>query len=96
MALFLFISGLISDKMIERHFSVKFVRRLFCCGGFFLQSIFMISISNSTIHFQLTTFMSMAIGLGGMVWASFSVNLLDIGAKVIFFIDYYKGYLLLN
>ena len=83
MALFLYLSGFMSDKLIEmRLLSCKFVRRLFCCMGFFIQAFFMFSIVNSSVQFALITFMTLAIGFGGMVWASFAVNLLDIGAKV--------------
>lgn len=83
MALFLYLSGFTSDKLIENRLSTKMVRRIFCCLGFSIQAFFMISIVNSSVQFSLILFMTLAIGFGGMVWASFAVNILDIGSHVI-------------
>ena len=79
----LYFSGYISDKLIERKMSYTFVRKLFCVIGFLVQCIFMLSIIFISSANALIVFVTIAIGFGGLPWASFGVNHLDIGARVI-------------
>ena len=82
MAIALYLSGNISDLLIERKNSYTNVRKIFCCSGLVVQAIFMFIMtlsSNSTILIICITF---GIGFGGLPWASFGVNHLDIGAGV--------------
>ncbi len=96
MAISLYISGFVSDKLINRRMSIRLVRRLFCSLGFTLQTFFILAIVFSTGFYELVVFMTFAIGTGGLVWASFSVNLLDIGAKVslIYFVYNFRLFLI--
>jgi ACS family sodium-dependent inorganic phosphate cotransporter len=80
MAIVLYSSGLISDLLIARKLSTTLVRKIFCCTGLVLQSIFMFMLTlsdNSNVIIGCTI---MSIGLGGMPWAAFGVNHLDVGA----------------
>jgi hypothetical protein len=82
MTLILYMSAFISDKLLERNMSCKLVRKLFCCIGFFIQFAFMLAIVFSSNAFLVILCICLAIGFGGMVWASFVVNMLDIGGGV--------------
>ena len=84
MAITLYLSGNISDLLIERKMGYTNVRKIFCCSGLVVQAIFMFIMtlsSNSTILIICITF---GIGFGGLPWASFGVNHLDVGAGVRF------------
>ena len=81
MAIILYSSGYFSDILIEKKkLSFTLVRKLFCSVGLILQSIFMFVMIFDTSAETLIILVSLAIGLGGMAWASFGVNHLDIGA----------------
>jgi ACS family sodium-dependent inorganic phosphate cotransporter len=80
MAIVLYSSGFISDKLIERKYSFTLVRKIFCSSGLILQSIFMFMMVIDGSAKALIAFVTLAIGLGGMAWSSFGVNHLDIGA----------------
>lgn len=82
MAKMLYLSGYLSDKLVERKMSYTLVRKLFCIVGFVAQCIFMLMMTFITDATTLIIFVSLAIGFGGLPWASFGVNHLDIGAGV--------------
>lgn len=82
MAKMLYLSGYISDKLIERKLSYTLVRKMFCVIGFTAQCIFMLMMAYINDPTTIIIFVSLAIGFGGLPWASFGVNHLDIGARV--------------
>jgi ACS family sodium-dependent inorganic phosphate cotransporter len=82
MAKTLYLSGYVSDKLIERKLSYTFVRKMFCVSGFIAQSLFMFSMTFITDPAALIVLLTLAIGFGGLPWSSFGVNHLDIGARV--------------
>lgn len=82
MATMLYMSGFISDKLIENKLSYTLVRKIFCVFGFTAQCIFMLMMTFIGDATTLIVFVSLAIGFGGLPWASFGVNHLDIGAQV--------------
>lgn len=90
MANMLYMSGYISDKLIERNLSYTFVRKIFCVIGFSAQCTFMLLMTQMSDPTTLIVFVSLAVGFGGLPWASFGVNHLDIGARVRFccFLDF--------
>jgi ACS family sodium-dependent inorganic phosphate cotransporter len=76
----LYLSGLLSDYLVNKKMSYTTVRRLFCCSGLIAQAFFMILTAFSTSPTTIITFAALSIGIGGMPWAAFGVNHLDIGA----------------
>lgn len=88
MAFVLYFIGYASDLMHkENKFSLTFIRKLFCCSGLLSQSFFMLIMILSTNSFEIVICLMLAVGFGGMTWASFGVNHLDIGAGVIFVLN---------
>ncbi len=84
MALVLYFTGYLSDLMTKQNMTFSFIRKLFCCSGFVAQSFFMLIIILSTNTTEIIICLMFAVGFGGMSWASFGVNHLDIGAGVIY------------
>lgn len=81
MAFVLYFIGYASDLMHkENKFSLTFIRKLFCCSGLLSQSFFMLIMIMSTNSVEIVICLMLAVGFGGMTWASFGVNHLDIGA----------------
>ena len=80
MAFVLYFVGYVSDLMSKEKMTFTFIRKLFCCFGLVSQSFFMLImiLSNDTI--EIIICLMLAVGFGGMTWASFGVNHLDIGA----------------
>lgn len=70
--------GQISDSLRIRFIKTVTVRKIFCCGGFTIQILFMslpafIDDLNNCVAFSI-----LAIGAGGITWPSFNVNTSDI------------------
>ncbi len=86
MAIFLYLTGYISDLMSEQNMTFTFIRKLFCCWGLVAQAFFMLIIILSTNSTEIIICLMLSVGFGGMSWASFGVNHLDIGAGVIFYL----------
>jgi hypothetical protein len=82
MAFVLYFIGFVSDRLIKKNMSYTFVRKLFCCTGLMAQFFFMIVMIFSVHHLPIIISLMLAVGFGGMSWASFGVNHLDIGAGV--------------
>ncbi|KAK0396404.1 hypothetical protein QR680_001706 [Steinernema hermaphroditum] len=78
----LLMSGQFADYLRKmRHWETVAVRKLFCVGGFLGQGIFMLLATFSTNSVYLIVFLTLSIGLGGLPWASFSVNHLDLAPQ---------------
>jgi ACS family sodium-dependent inorganic phosphate cotransporter len=80
MAKVLYISGYLSDFLINKKWTFTNVRKLFCCTGLILQFVFMSLTALSTSASSIIVCSTLAIGFGGMPWSAFGVNHLDIGA----------------
>merc|ERR1712127_1039691 len=80
MAFVLYAVGFISDLMLKQKMTYTFIRKAFCCGGMLAQSLFMIIMILSNKPVEIIISLMFAVGFGGMAWASFGVNHLDIGA----------------
>ena len=66
MAKMLYLSGYVSDKLIERNMSYTLVRKLFCVVGFLVQGVFMLCMTFISDASVLIVFVSIAIGFGGL------------------------------
>ncbi|PIO77618.1 hypothetical protein TELCIR_00283 [Teladorsagia circumcincta] len=65
----------------ERNIDTLTVRRRFCVAGFAGQAIFLALASVTTSPPFLVAYLSISIGLGGICWAGFSVNHLDLAPQ---------------
>ncbi|XP_013178070.1 PREDICTED: vesicular glutamate transporter 1 isoform X1 [Papilio xuthus] len=79
MALVLQVAGHLSDWLLRRGtFSRTNIRKIFNCGAFLSQTIFMVAAAYSSNVVACVVFLTIAVGLGGFAWSGFSVNHLDI------------------
>ncbi|TMS36060.1 hypothetical protein L596_003322 [Steinernema carpocapsae] len=82
MGIVLLASGQMADFFRKtRHWETVHVRKLFCVGGFIGQTVFMLLASFSSSSAFLIFYLTVSIGLGGLPWASFSVNHLDLAPQ---------------
>lgn len=65
----------------ERNMDTLTVRRRFCVAGFIGQAVFLVLASLATSPTLLIGYLSVSIGLGGICWAGFSVNHLDLAPQ---------------
>ncbi|XP_053602667.1 vesicular glutamate transporter 1 isoform X1 [Plodia interpunctella] len=73
------LAGLAADRLVRaRALSTTSVRKLFNCGAFLAQTIFMVAAGYSTTIVSCVVCLTIAVGLGGFAWSGFSVNHLDI------------------
>lgn len=61
--------------------STEIVRKLFTCGAFFCQIVFMIAAGYTSSSTACMVCLTFAVGLGGFAWGGFSVNHLDIAPQ---------------
>ncbi|XP_022816205.1 vesicular glutamate transporter 1 isoform X1 [Spodoptera litura] len=79
MAIVLQVAGHIADWMLRRGMMSRTnIRKLFNCGAFLSQTVFMVAAAYSTSVTGCVVFLTIAVGLGGFAWSGFSVNHLDI------------------
>uniref|UniRef100_A0A2A4JIN8 Major facilitator superfamily (MFS) profile domain-containing protein n=2 Tax=Heliothis virescens TaxID=7102 RepID=A0A2A4JIN8_HELVI len=79
MAIVLQVAGHAADWLLRRGvMSRTNIRKLFNCGAFLSQTVFMIAAAYSTTVTGCIVFLTIAVGLGGFAWSGFSVNHLDI------------------
>ncbi|RVE46573.1 hypothetical protein evm_008760, partial [Chilo suppressalis] len=79
MAIVLQVAGHLADWMLQRGcMSRTNLRKLFNCGAFLSQTVFMVLAAYATTATSCVAFLTVAVGLGGFAWAGFSVNHLDI------------------
>ncbi|KAK9870666.1 hypothetical protein WA026_008228 [Henosepilachna vigintioctopunctata] len=82
MSIMLPLSGQFGDWLIVKEvLSVTYVRKIFNCGAFFSQTVFMIGTAYATSATVSMVCLILAVGLGGFAWAGFSVNYLDIAPQ---------------
>lgn len=82
MSVTLQIAGVFVDMLRKRRvFTTTQVRKIFNCGAFLSQSIFMTLAAFSETAFLSVLFITLAVGLGAFSWAAFSVNHLDIAPQ---------------
>lgn len=72
-------AGHLADCLLRRGLlSRTNIRKLFNCGAFLSQTVFMIAAAYSTSVVGCVVCLTIAVGLGGFAWSGFSVNHLDI------------------
>ncbi|CAG4958814.1 unnamed protein product [Parnassius apollo] len=79
MAIVLQFAGHLADWLLKKGIlSRTNIRKIFNCGAFLSQTIFMVAAAYSTSVVGCLVFLTIAVGLGGFAWSGFSVNHLDI------------------
>jgi len=82
MAVVVQISGYLADTFrADGKLSTTHIRKLFTCGAYLGQSMFMLLTALIMQRGTSTVFLSLALGLGGLTWAGFGVNHLDVAPK---------------
>ncbi|WAR04254.1 VGLU2-like protein [Mya arenaria] len=75
-------SGHLGDFLRGRvQVSTEAVRKIFTCGAFAFQVVFMIAAGYSTSRTSCMVCLTIAVGIGGFAWGGFSVNHLDIAPQ---------------
>ncbi|XP_063821196.1 sialin-like [Ostrinia nubilalis] len=79
MAIVLQVAGHLADWLLRRGILTRTnIRKLFNCGAFISQTIFMVAAAYATTVTSCLICLTIAVGLGGFAWSGFSVNHLDI------------------
>ncbi|XP_045493507.1 sialin isoform X1 [Colias croceus] len=79
MAIVLQVAGHVADWMLKVGLlSRTNIRKLFNCGAFLSQTIFMVAAAYAGSVIGCIVCLTIAVGLGGFAWSGFSVNHLDI------------------
>ncbi|XP_063991566.1 sialin [Diachasmimorpha longicaudata] len=82
MAIVLQFSGQLADYLrSSKVLSTTQVRKIFNCGAFLSQTIFMITSAFVSSATAAVVCITIAVGLGGFAWSGFSVNHLDIAPQ---------------
>ncbi|CAJ0564975.1 unnamed protein product, partial [Mesorhabditis spiculigera] len=82
MGLVLIWAGQFSDHLRkERGMTTVRVRKFFCVVGFFGQALTLLAASLTRSPTWLVAWITISMGLGGLTWASFSVNHLDLAPQ---------------
>ncbi|XP_031777621.1 vesicular glutamate transporter 1 isoform X1 [Nasonia vitripennis] len=82
LSLVMLVSGQLADWLQSRGtLTTTQVRKLFNCGAFAAQTIFMAATAYYMTPVIAISCITAAIGLGGFAWSGFSVNYLDIAPK---------------
>ncbi|KAK5646078.1 hypothetical protein RI129_004542 [Pyrocoelia pectoralis] len=75
-------AGHLADWLREKNiFTTTQVRKIFNCGAYIAQTIFMLAAAYLLSPVGTTICLSCAVGLGGFAWAGFGVNHLDIAPQ---------------
>ncbi|CAL1540560.1 unnamed protein product [Lymnaea stagnalis] len=82
MGIVVFMGGYFAD-VLRSSFNVPTVavRKIFTCGAFFIQAIFMVAAGYLMSRVAAVACLTVAVGVGGFAWAGFSVNHLDIAPQ---------------
>ncbi|XP_045520976.1 vesicular glutamate transporter 1 isoform X1 [Pieris brassicae] len=79
MAIVLQVAGHMADWLLRMRIMTRSnIRKLFNCGAFLAQTIFMVAAAYATSILGCIVCLTIAVGLGGFAWSGFSVNHLDI------------------
>lgn len=82
MAIVVQASGHLADYLQSRfNVSTEFVRKIFTCGAFIIQVVFMIAAGYIMTKTGSMLCLTTAVGIGGFAWAGFSVNPLDVAPQ---------------
>ena len=71
MAIVVQLSGILADFLRIKHLTTTQVRKIFTCGAFLVQTIFIIGAAFITNAAGAITCLTVAVGLGGFAWAGF-------------------------
>jgi len=71
-------AGILADYLRCKFMSTTNVRKIFTCGAFVSQTIFMLASAYAGNPTWAIACLTVAVGLGGFAWAGFSVNHLDL------------------
>uniref|UniRef100_A0A0A9W2P4 Sialin n=1 Tax=Lygus hesperus TaxID=30085 RepID=A0A0A9W2P4_LYGHE len=81
MAIIVQTSGFLADWCRCTHFTTMQVRKLFTCTGFTTRALFLVAAANARTPTAIVTCLTIAVGMGGLSYAGFSVNHLDIAPQ---------------
>ncbi|KAF6211448.1 hypothetical protein GE061_011960 [Apolygus lucorum] len=81
MAIIVQTSGFLADWCRCTHLTTMQVRKIFTCTGFGTRALFLIASANAATPTAVVTCLTIAVGLGGLSYAGFSVNHLDIAPQ---------------
>ena len=82
MAMVVQVSGYLADTIrADGKLSTTHIRKLFTCGAYLGQALFMTLTALIMTRGTSITFLSLALGLGGLTWAGFGVNHLDVAPR---------------
>ncbi|CAL8108777.1 unnamed protein product [Orchesella dallaii] len=81
MALVVQFAGFLADYFRSAYMSTTAVRKLFTCGAFLSQTIFMLGAAYVSTPGWAIACITLSVGLGGFAWAGFSVNHLDLAPQ---------------
>ncbi|KAK7471778.1 hypothetical protein BaRGS_00035600 [Batillaria attramentaria] len=74
--------GILADTLRCRFgIATGTVRKLFTCGAFAIQAIFMVAAGYVMTKAAAITCLTIAVGIGGFAWSGFSVNHLDVAPQ---------------
>jgi ACS family sodium-dependent inorganic phosphate cotransporter len=71
MAIVVQLAGILADFLRLKHMTTTGVRKLFTCGAFTIQTMFIISAAFISNPAGAITALTIAVGLGGFAWAGF-------------------------
>lgn len=75
-------SGFIADWFrTTGHLTTMQVRKLFTCTGFVTRALFLLAAAHSNTPISIVASLTVAVGFGGLAYAGFSVNHLDIAPQ---------------
>lgn len=82
MCIIVIFGGVLAD-MLRNYSNIHTVtvRKIFTCGAFAVQAIFMVAAGYVMTKAAAITCLTLAVGIGGFAWAGFSVNHLDIAPQ---------------
>ncbi|XP_059172993.1 sialin-like [Physella acuta] len=82
MGIVVFMGGYFADVLRSSfNISTVAVRKIFTCGAFLIQAVFMIAAGYLMSRAAAVVCLTVAVGVGGFAWAGFSVNHLDIAPQ---------------
>ncbi|BES99717.1 MFS transporter, ACS family, solute carrier family 17 (sodium-dependent inorganic phosphate cotransporter), other [Nesidiocoris tenuis] len=81
MAVIVQTSGFLADWFRTSHLTTMQVRKLFTCLGFLTRATFLVAAANASTPTAIVTCLTVAVGFGGLSYAGFSVNHLDIAPQ---------------
>ncbi|CAK9296156.1 unnamed protein product [Gordionus sp. m RMFG-2023] len=73
--------GQLADYLRQNYFSTTVVRKLFNCGGFGMEAVFLLVIGYTNNTRSAITALTLAVGFSGFAISGFNVNHLDIAPK---------------